>query len=129
MHGGELGKAGTLAIVGPKALVLKFPARYNHAYEYCREPGRAQLVEGLLKKQTGQDWVLRFEVDGSATDPVPATPPISNRERERRALEAPLLSRIVSHLGGRLLKMDEGFGEEPAAPAEPAPPPNGDPGA
>ena len=115
MHAGQLAQAAAPAIVGPRALVLKFPARYNHAYEYCREPGRAQLVEGLLKKQTGQDWALRFELDATAAGPGPAVPPISNRERERRALEAPLLSRIVSHLGGRLLKMDEGFGESPPA--------------
>jgi DNA polymerase III subunit gamma/tau len=131
MHAGQLAQAGVPAIVGPRALVLRFPARYNHAYEYCREPGRAQLVEGLLKKQTGQDWVLRFEVDATAAPAEPAAPPLSNRERGRRALEAPLLSRIVERLGGRLLKMDEGFGEPPpAAAAEPPSPPTaGEPGA
>ncbi|MBO0701230.1 MAG: hypothetical protein J2P46_22725, partial [Zavarzinella sp.] len=114
MHAGQLSMAPPPAIVGPRSLVLRFPARYNHAYEYCREPGRAQLVEGLLKKQTGQDWALRFELDAAPAQPDLGPPPISNRERERRALETPLLSRIVSHLGGRLLKMDEGFGEGPA---------------
>jgi hypothetical protein len=43
--------------------------------------------------------------------PVAASLPISQRERERRALETPLLSRIVGQLEGRLLKMDVGFGE------------------
>jgi DNA polymerase III subunit gamma/tau len=130
MHAGQLSMASPPAIVGPRSLVVRFPARYNHAYEYCREPGRAQLVEGLIKKQTGQDWSLRFELDATAAAPDPAAPPISNRERERRALETPLLSRIVSHLGGRLLKMDEGFGEPPAADSgKPTPPPAGEPGA
>jgi DNA polymerase-3 subunit gamma/tau len=116
MHAGELGKAGCPAIIGPKALALRFPVRYNHAYEYCREPAKAQLVEGLLKKQTGQDWAVRFELDATTAAPEPDVPPISNRERARQAMESPLLSRIVSHLGGRLLKMDEGFGEETPAP-------------
>jgi DNA polymerase-3 subunit gamma/tau len=130
MHAGQLALAGPPAIVGPRSLVVRFPARYNHAYEYCREPGRAQLVEGLLKQQTGQDWALRFELDATAVVPEPIAPPISNRERERRALEAPLLSRIVSHLNGRLLKMDEGFGEGPPPDsAGAAPPSNGEPGA
>jgi hypothetical protein len=130
MHASQLALAGVPAIVGPRSLVVRFPSRYNHAYEYCREPGRAQLVEGLLKKQTGQDWALRFELDAAAPGPEPVTPPISNRERERRALETPLLSRIVSHLGGRLLKMDVGFGEGPTpSDGDAAPQPAGEPGA
>jgi DNA polymerase III subunit gamma/tau len=115
MLAGLLAKAGIPAISGPKTLVLKFSAGYNHAYEYCKEPGRAQMVEGLLRQVTGQDWALRFEVDATSAAAAPAPPPVSNRERERRALEAPLLSRVVERLGGRLLKMDEGFGENPPA--------------
>jgi hypothetical protein len=115
MLAGELSKAGIPAIGGPRTLVLRFPSGYNHAYEYCREPAKAQRAETALKAATGQDWALRFELTAGPT-PVAASPPISQRERERRALETPLLSRIVGQLEGRLLKMDEGFGEErPAA--------------
>jgi hypothetical protein len=133
MFAGQLARAGIPAIVGPKTLVLRFATQYNHAYDYCRDPGRTQQVEGVLKRLSGQDWAVRFElVVGS--DPEPTAAPISSRERERRALETPLLSRIVSRLDGRLLKMDEGFGESPPA-AEPvetaetsARPPTGEPG-
>ncbi len=110
MFAGMLSRAGLPAIFGPKALVLRFPGQYNHAYEYCRDSGRAQHLETVLRDISGQEWSLRFELDASA----PATElaaPVSNRERERRALEMPLLSRIQSQLGGRLLKLDEGFGE------------------
>jgi DNA polymerase-3 subunit gamma/tau len=119
MFASELGKAGTPAIIGPRSLVLRFPSGYNHAYEYCKEPAKAQRVETALRTVTGQEWAVRFELTAGPA-PVLAAPPVSNRERERRALEAPLLSRIVSQLGGRLLKMDEGFGEErpSAAPVE-----------
>src|SRR4029077_19334984 len=48
MFAGQLARAGLPAIVGPKALVLRFPNQYNHAYDYCRAPGRAQHVEGVL---------------------------------------------------------------------------------
>ena len=51
------------------------------------------------------------------TSEEPATPKVSGRERERIALETPLLNRIVNQLDGRLLKIEEGFGEE--LPAEP----------
>jgi DNA polymerase-3 subunit gamma/tau len=116
MFAAELSKAGIPAIAGPRTLVLRFPSGYNHAYEYCKEPAKAQRVEAALKATTGQDWALRFELTAGPA-PAPASAPISNRERERRALETPLLSRIVSQLEGRLLKMDEGFGETPT-PAE-----------
>jgi hypothetical protein len=119
MFAAELGKAGIPAIIGPRSLVLRFPSGYNHAYEYCKEPVKAQRVEAALRTVTGQDWAVRFELTAGPA-PAPAAPPISNRERERRALETPLLSRIVSQLEGRLLKMDEGFGEErpPTDPVE-----------
>jgi DNA polymerase III subunit gamma/tau len=118
MLAAELSKAGVPAIVGPRALVLRFPSGYNHAYEYCREAAKAQRVEAAIRAATGQDWALRFELTAGPAA-APAAAPISQRERERRALETPLLSRIVSQLEGRLLKMDEGFGEErpPTAPA------------
>jgi DNA polymerase III subunit gamma/tau len=118
MFGGELGKGG-IAIAGPKTLVLRFPAQYNHAYEYCKDSTRVKHVEGVLKRLSGQDWVVRFELEVGTPKREPDPPPLSNRERERRALESPLLGRIVGQLEGRLLKMDEGFGEKPPAP-EPA---------
>jgi DNA polymerase III subunit gamma/tau len=115
MLAGQLARAGVPAIIGPKTLVLRFGPGYTHEYEFCRDAARTRLVEGLLKKATGQDWALRFEMDTKAVAAAPAVPVLSNRERERRALEAPLLSRIVSGLEGRLLKMDEGFGEGAAS--------------
>jgi DNA polymerase-3 subunit gamma/tau len=111
MLAGQLARAGLPAIIGPKTLVLRFGPGYTHEYEYCKDGGRSRHVEALLKKVTGQDWSLRFELDANAPVAVPTAPVLSNRERERRALETPLLSRIVAGLEGRLLKMDEGFGE------------------
>jgi DNA polymerase III subunit gamma/tau len=113
MHGAELGKAGPPATLGPKTMVLRFAPRYNHAYEYCRDAEKATKIESLIRKITGQEWVIRYEIDSSVaqTTVEVATPAISNKERERRALESPLLKQIVDVLDGRLLKMDEGFGE------------------
>jgi DNA polymerase-3 subunit gamma/tau len=117
MLAGMLARAGSPAIVGPKALVLRYPSEYNHAYDYCKEPGRAAHLESVLRELTGEPWTLRFELDQRAlAEPRPGI--VSNKERERRALEMPLLSRIVGQLGGRLLKIDEGFGDE--SPSEEA---------
>jgi DNA polymerase-3 subunit gamma/tau len=117
MFSAELSKAGTPAIIGPRTLALRFPAGYNHAYEYCKESAKAARVEAAVRAVTGQDWTVRFDLTAGAA-PVQAAPPVSNRERERRAMETPLLSQIVGKLEGRLLKMDEGFGE--TAASEPA---------
>jgi DNA polymerase-3 subunit gamma/tau len=111
MFAGMLARAGTPAIVGPKALVLRFPGEYNHAYEYCRDSGRSTHLEALLRQLSGQEWTLRFELGAATVGDKPSTPVVSNRDRERQALEMPLLSKIVSRLEGRLLKLDEGFGD------------------
>jgi DNA polymerase III subunit gamma/tau len=115
MLAAELGKGGLPAIAGPTVLVLRFPSGYNHAYEFCKEPAKAARVESALKSVTGQDWALRFELKAGAAA-TPQAAGVSSKERERRALETPLLSEIVSRLEGRLLKMDDGFGEITAAP-------------
>lgn len=111
MYAGMLSRAGLPATTGPNSLVLRFPGQYNHAYEYCRDSNRARHLESLLREVTGQDWSLRFDLDANSSPSESAATPISGRERERQALEMPLLSRIVSRLDGRLLKLDDGFGE------------------
>ena len=110
MHAKELSMAGLPAIIGPKTLVLRFPARYDTAYEYCREPGRTTKIEAALLKMTGVPWAVRLEVDARDNSPVAAVPVVSAREREKQALKDPLLTAIVGKLEGRMLKMEEGFG-------------------
>lgn len=117
MLAGELAKAGSPAIVGPKALALRFPSGYNHSLEYCKDPTRAKAVESALKSITGEEWGLRFDLDAAAPA-APTATLVSARERERRALELPLLQRIVSEMGGRLLNLQESFGEGQPAETE-----------
>jgi DNA polymerase-3 subunit gamma/tau len=111
MFAAQLARAGTPAIAGPKALVLRYPREYNAAYDYCRESGRTQMIERLLRETTGQEWGVRFELVSAELSAEPKIAPISTKERERKAVEMPLLKRIVNQLEGRLLKIDDGFGE------------------
>ena len=117
MLAAELSKGSPPTILSAKSLSVKFPSRHNHAYDYCKDSSRTQLVEVALRKVTGQEWSLRFELDATETAAEPPLVPISGRDRERRALEDPLLKQIVSKLEGRLLKMDPGFGEGKAEQA------------
>ena len=119
MFAGELRKAGVPAIAGPKTLVLRFPAGIITPTSTVRTRPGSSTSKDVLKRLSGQEWALRFELEAAGAERESRRPPrLSNRERERRALEVPLLSRIVSQLEGRLLKMDEGFGDEPPV-AEP----------
>ena len=92
MLAGQLARAGIPAIIGPKTLVLRFGPGYTHEYEYCKDGGRSRHVEALLKRVTGQDWSLRFELDTTAPAAAHGARPVQP-ERERQALELPLLSR------------------------------------
>ncbi len=129
MLGAELDKAGLPAIVGPKMLMLRFPARYNHAYEFCKDTAKTATVEAALRKITGVPWGVRFEIDAKDTATAPVVPAVSAKDREKSALQNPLLSSIVNKLEGRMLKMEDGFGhvepepepESGVAEAVPAP--------
>ena len=88
-----------------KNLVLRFPSGYNHAYEYCKDPAEGiNRSSGLLKAARARTGRCGSSWTPGPPPRVRPRPPISNRERERRALETPLLSRIVSQLEGRLLE-------------------------
>ncbi len=100
------------ASTGPKVLVLRFPVRYNTAFEFCKNPDRAQGIENALRKITAQDWAVRVEIDSSPQGGTTSEAPVlSHRDMQKQALEHPLLSQIVTKLEGRLMRMDEGFGQ------------------
>ncbi|MSR51744.1 MAG: DNA polymerase III subunit gamma/tau [Gemmataceae bacterium] len=112
MLSGQVSRASVPAIIGPKTLVLRFPAEYNHAFEYCKDPKQSVILERSLREITGQEWSVRFEKAELSVAVATVAPPKSGRDRQQQALSTPLLARIVSHLEGRLLKLDEGFGED-----------------
>jgi DNA polymerase III subunit gamma/tau len=122
MLAGELAKAGLPAILAPKTLEIRFPGRYTGAYEYCKQPSSVARVEETLR-QHGQEWAVRVEVEAMPAAEVTAEQtleqpavPLTNRLREREALQNPLLARATEVLGARLMRMEEGFGQQPAAP-------------
>jgi len=108
---------GTLpAILGPKALVVRFPPRYNLDYEYCRDATIIQRIEACIKEVTQVDWTIRMEIDATAMSlsaPVDAnTPKQSAQDQKREVLQLPLLQHVMDRLGASLLRVDPGFGAE-----------------
>jgi len=122
MLAGQVSRASVPAIIGPKALVLRFPVEYNHAYEYCKDPKQSVILERSLREITGQEWSVRFEKAEAVPSAVPSAPVKSGRDRQQQALSMPLLGRIVNQLEGRLLKLDDGFGENSPEEEEEAEP-------
>jgi DNA polymerase-3 subunit gamma/tau len=127
MAAAHLGKAGPPAISGPNSLVLRFPARYNQERDYCQEPTRAQRIEELLRKITGQPCQLRIESVGSGAVLAPeeaaedgVNSPPRSRLKRADAVQEPLLKRAIDVLGAQVVHVDDGFGAAPAAGA-PAP--------
>ncbi len=116
---------GFPAISGPNALVIHFPGDYNQAWEHCQRPTSVARVEEALQKFTGQTWSLRIEtVDGPPAAPperIEATPPPRPRRNPREEAEKdPLIQRAMNVLGAQVVRVEEGFGEAPAANPRPA---------
>jgi DNA polymerase-3 subunit gamma/tau len=116
MLAGNLRKAESVAISGPKTLVLSFPPRYNHERVYCQESTRMNRIQDTLRKVTGQDWNIRVEGGGevgSDSNRQAATPEpgVSTYRRQRaEAGQQPLVKRALEKLGAQIVHVDDGFG-------------------
>src|SRR5207244_1810948 len=105
MLGSELEKAGLPAILGPNALVLRFPASYNSHREHCQEPARLGKVGSALRKVTGQPCSLRIESasgDAAVAKEKVADETENQQSRYRRqrteATKEPLVKRAMEVL-------------------------------
>jgi len=114
MLAGNLNKAESVAISGPKTLVLRFSPRYNHERDYCQESTRMARIQEAVQKITGQAWNIRVEGLGSLTTPAAISvkePPVSNYRRQRaEAGQEPLVKRAIDQLAAQIVHVDDGFG-------------------
>lgn len=116
----DLRNAELPAILGPNALVLRFPATYNSSAEYSQR--HVAKVEQVLKTLTGKPWSVRIETAVAPATPV-ETPPEPAPQKPRltareEAEKEPLVRRAIDVLGGQIIRADEGFGS--AGPAREA---------
>ena len=124
--GRELEKGGNPAISAPNTLVLRFPPVYNQACQYCADLDRVGRVEQALAKITGRSWTLRVETNPSTVADGPGVPspavhgaPARPRRNSRdEAEKLPLIRRVLESLGAQVVRVDEGFGSSPEAPAQ-----------
>jgi len=110
MLGGSLEKA-SVAIRGPKSLVLTFAGEYNREQEHCQDSARLSRIEEAVSKVTGQVWVVRIESSGNAPEPQAMATGKSRYRRQRaEALQEPLVKRAAELFGAQIVHMDEDFG-------------------
>jgi DNA polymerase-3 subunit gamma/tau len=116
MLGGNLRRAESVAISGPKALVIRFPSRYNHERDYCQLSNSVTRMQEAIRKLTGQAWNIRVESAGDepAGAPVKTThsdnAPSSYRRQRADASQEPLVKRAMDLLSAQIVHVDDGFG-------------------
>jgi len=126
----HLASAGPPAIIGPNALVIRFPSRYTSHYDYCSQTRNVDEIQKSLTEITGDVWTIRFEIDATdATSPAtevnqPAR--VTQKSRTDQLRKFALVDGLMEKLGARLLKVDDGFGEvavpdDIVVPADPDP--------
>lgn len=110
MLAGDVGKADLPAIIGPNAVVIRFPSSYNRQYVTCVESSRLQKIQDAFRKVTGESWTVKLEV---APDLLPAPsesiPP--QAAVPKPTVNDPLIEAIKSALEARVMRVDEGFGQ------------------
>jgi DNA polymerase-3 subunit gamma/tau len=120
----HLEKAASVAILGPNALVLRFPAQYNAHHDVCQEPVNVARLEEAFRKVTGHTGSFRLEsasteaAVASAAAAVADNSPSRYRRQRTEALQEPLVKRAHEVLGAQIVHVDEGFGAAPAENAE-----------
>jgi DNA polymerase-3 subunit gamma/tau len=116
MLAGNLGKAESIAISGPKNLVVRFPSRYNHEQEYCQLSNSVTRIQEVVRKLTGQAWNVRVESAGGEPSSAPTkgseleAAPSSYRRQRADASQEPLVKRALDVLAAQIVHVDEGFG-------------------
>jgi DNA polymerase-3 subunit gamma/tau len=118
MLGGSLEKA-TVAIRGPKSLVLTFAREYNREQEHCQESARLSRIEEAVRKVTGQVWVVRIESSETAPEAralaaATAKSPARYRRQRAEVLQEPLVKRAAELFGAQIVHMDDDFGTSSA---------------
>ncbi len=116
MLAGNLGKAESVAISGPKTLVLRFPSRYNHERDYCQLSTSIARTQEAILKVTGQAWNIRVESASGGSIAVPMeiaesnNLPSSYRRQRADASQEPLVKRAMDVLAAQIVHVDDGFG-------------------
>jgi DNA polymerase-3 subunit gamma/tau len=125
-------RKGEPAISGPNALVLRFPAGYNHTVDASKQ---ARLEE-VIRKVIGPNVVVRLDNGPLSTGgppsaepavrqpPAAVQAPTTKAKRSRSEVaQLPLVKKAMDVLGAQVVHLDEDF--DSAAPTSaPAPAPS-----
>ena len=113
----HLRSTSSYAIIGPNALVIRFPVGYGDAYDACAAESGVQRIQEAFRRVTGQAVAVKFEKERGATAPLAsnglhASAPPTDRKRSLASL--PLFKKATETLGAQIWHVDDDF--NPVAP-------------
>jgi DNA polymerase III subunit gamma/tau len=105
----QLESAVQQKFIPPSGLMVGFPPGCEIQKDFCSESTRLGKMEETLRKLTGQSVSLRFEI---IRDAAPVAKSAPKAVQQKQVLQQmPLARAIMEQLGGQLVSMDDGFGE------------------
>lgn len=112
----ELRKIDEVAIFGPNALVIRFPARYNFVREQCQDPSRVRQIEQALQAITGKPGQIRIEAkpeepETSASGASLTRSAVPAVRAGARKKVPRLLRRAMDKLAAQELRREDGFAD------------------
>ncbi len=92
--------------LSPAALLVSYAPEDHGARDYCSDANRCARMEEMLKKLTGKNIALRFDIasDVAAANNIPKA--VLQRQM---ILQVPIAKAIIEQLGGQLVHMDDNF--------------------
>ncbi|HMP03227.1 MAG TPA: DNA polymerase III subunit gamma/tau [Gemmatales bacterium] len=112
---GDLQKVVRQNVQPPNVLTITFPAGCARERERCQAPDRVERIQRELKRVTGLDVQVRFEIGTeAAVAPVPSETGPSPRQRIG---QDPLVKAAIDQLGAQLMHFDPDFGLGESRPA------------
>jgi DNA polymerase-3 subunit gamma/tau len=104
--GGQLNRSIRRTFQAPAALLVSYAPEDMGARDFCSDANRCARMEEMIKKLTGKNIALRFDIasDVAAANNVPKA--VLQRQK---ILQVPIAKAIIEQLGGQLVHMDDNF--------------------
>lgn len=112
----DLEKVVRRTVVPPATLLLTFPKNCVKERERCQQPERLNRMEAALRKLTGQNIRVQFEIGTEAAKSPPSQ--TQTATARQRVIQQPLVKAAMDQLGAELMQFDPDFhqsGDDTAA--------------
>lgn len=106
----DLEKTIRQTVVPPATLLVTFPKNCVKERERCQQPDRQARMEAALRKLTGQNIRIQFELSAEVAN-KPSAASLSTPARQR-VIQQPLVKAAMDQLGAELMQFDPDFNQQ-----------------